>query len=133
MVFGRRRTEEKDSRSNDRINNKLNTHMMPGLGVEPENIGALSVEFRSQVKNCYPLERLCNREIKTRVYGKRQTSESRLRFLKINNKHKRIVQNNSCVYGKHESTYLHLVMANGKRQMGRNHGNVVSSAVCRFP
>ena len=41
---------------------------------------------------------------KTRVYGKRQTSESRLRFLKINNKHKRIVQNSSCVYGKHEST-----------------------------
>ena len=27
------------------------------------------------------------REIKTRVYGKRQTSEPRLRFLKINNKH----------------------------------------------
>ena len=31
------------------------------------------------------------REIKTRVYGKRQTEESRLRFLKINNKHTRIV------------------------------------------
>ena len=40
-----------------------------------------------------------NREIKTRVYGKRQTSDSRLRFLKINNKYKRMVQNNCHVYG----------------------------------
>ena len=70
--------------------------------------------------------------LETRVYGKRQTSESRLRFLKIN-KPRRIVQNNFCVYGKHESTYLHLVTANGKRQMMRNHGHVVPSAVCRFP
>ena len=61
----------------------------------------------------------------------RQTSESRLRFLKINNKHTRILQNNSCFYGKHESTSLHLVTANGKRQIGRNHGHVVTSAVSR--
>ena len=46
------------------------------------------------------------REIKTHVYGKRQTSK--------NNKHTRIVQNNSCVYGKHKSTYLHLVTVNSK-------------------
>ena len=39
------------------------------------------------------------REIKTRVYGKRQTSDSRLRFLKINNGYTKMVQNNSHVYG----------------------------------
>ena len=63
----------------------------------------------------------------------RQTLESRLRFLKINHKQTRIVGNNSCVYGKHEPTYLHLVTANGKQQMRRNHGHVVTSAVCHFP
>ena len=36
-----------------------------------------------------------NRVITTRVYGKRQTPDSRLRFLKINNKYTRILQNNS--------------------------------------
>ena len=39
------------------------------------------------------------REIKTRVYGKRQTSDSSLRFLKINDRYTKIVQNNSHVYG----------------------------------
>ena len=39
------------------------------------------------------------REIKTRVYGKRQTSDSRFRFLKINDTYTRMVQNNSYVYG----------------------------------
>ena len=39
------------------------------------------------------------REIKIRVYGKRQTSDSSLRFLKINNKYARMVQNNFYVYG----------------------------------
>ena len=34
-----------------------------------------------------------NREIKTRVYCKRQTSDSRLRFLKTNNTYTRMVQN----------------------------------------
>ena len=74
-----------------------------------------------------------SREIKTRVYGKRQTSESHFNFLKITNKHTRAVQNNSCVNGKHESAYFHLVTANGKRQMRRNHGHVVTFAVCRLP
>ena len=55
-------------------------------------------------------------------------SEYRLRFLKINNKHTRKLQNNSCVYGKHKSTYFHLVMANGKRQIREI---VVTFAVCR--
>ena len=41
----------------------------------------------------------CRREIKTRVYGKRQMSDSRLRFLKINNRYTEIVQNNFHVYG----------------------------------
>ena len=45
-------------------------------------------------------------ESKTRVYGKWPTSDSRLRFFKINNKYTKIVQNNSCVYGKHETAYL---------------------------
>ena len=40
-----------------------------------------------------------NREIKIRVYGKRQTSDSRFRSLKIDNKYTRIVKNNSRVYG----------------------------------
>ena len=35
------------------------------------------------------------KEIKTRVYGKRQTSDSRLCFLKINYMYTRMVQNNS--------------------------------------
>ena len=74
-----------------------------------------------------------NRETNTRVYGRRQTSESRLDFLKINNKHTRIVQNVSYVYGEHESANLHLVTANGKRKIRRNHGHVVTFAVCRFP
>ena len=73
-------------------------------------------------------------EIKTRVYGKQQTSDTRLCLFKINSKHTRIVQNNSCVYGKHESTYLHLVTANGKRQMRRNTEKSWSRGqFCRLP
>ena len=47
------------------------------------------------------------REIKTRVYGKRQTSDSSLHFLKINNRYTKIVQDNSHVYDFHETNYLH--------------------------
>ena len=47
------------------------------------------------------------REIKTPVYGKRQTSDFRLRFLKINDRYTKIVQNNSHVYGQHGTIYLH--------------------------
>ena len=39
------------------------------------------------------------REIKIHVYGKRQTSDSRLRFLKMNNSYAKKVQNNSHIYG----------------------------------
>ena len=42
-----------------------------------------------------------------------------------NNTYTRIVQNNSCVYGKNKTTYLHLVTANGKRQTRRNRDHVV--------
>ena len=73
-----------------------------------------------------------NREIKTRVYGKRQTSDSRLRFLKINNTYTKMVQNNCHVYGQHKTTYHLLETANGKRQTRKNHGHVVTSAVCRL-
>ena len=38
------------------------------------------------------------REIKIRVYGKRKTSDSRLRFLKINDLYTTMVQNNSYVF-----------------------------------
>ena len=74
-----------------------------------------------------------NREIKIRVYGKRQTSDSSLRFLKISNRYTKIVHNNSHVYGLHETTYFHSETANDKRQMRRNHGHVVTSAVSRLP
>ena len=70
-------------------------------------------------------------EIKTRVYGKRQTSDSRLRFLKISNKYARMWQNNSYVYGEHKTAYDLLEVVNGKRQTRRNHDHVVTSAVCR--
>ena len=39
------------------------------------------------------------REIKTRVHGKRKMLDSRLRFLKINNRNTEIAQNNTHVYG----------------------------------
>lgn len=41
--------------------------------------------------------------IKTRVYSKRQTLDSCLRFLQINNMYKRILQNDSHVHGLHET------------------------------
>ena len=37
-------------------------------------------------------------EIKTGVYGKRQTSDAHLRFLKMKNTYARMVQNNSHFY-----------------------------------
>ena len=54
-----------------------------------------------------PVALLYIREIKTRVYGKRQTSDSHLRFLKMKNTYARMVQNDSHVYGEHETIYLH--------------------------
>ena len=47
------------------------------------------------------------REIQHDGYVKRETSDSRSRFLKVNDKYTRIVQNNSRAYGKHETTYHH--------------------------
>ena len=41
------------------------------------------------------------------------------------------MQTNSHVYGKQETTYLHLETANGKLQTGINNRHMVSSAVCR--
>ena len=67
-----------------------------------------------------------NREIKTRVYGKRQMSDSRLRFVKINNKYTRMMQNNSHVYGQHKTTYDFLETANEEKSWSRGH-------FCRFP
>ena len=61
----------------------------------------ISISFRSRKK-----QHNNNIEIKTRVYGKRQTSDSRLRFLKIN-KYTKIVQNNHHVYRLQEATFLH--------------------------
>ena len=40
-----------------------------------------------------------------RVNDKRQTSDSRLRFLKISNRYAKNGQNNSHVYSEHETTY----------------------------
>ena len=70
-------------------------------------------------------------ENKMNVYGKRQTSDSRSRFLKVNDKYTRIIQNHSRAYCKHETTYHHWGTVNGKRQTRRKHGHVVTSAVCR--
>ena len=63
--------------------------------------------------------------------GKRQTSDSRLRFLKINNRYTKIEKNNSGVYDLRETTHFHLETASSKRQTRRKHGHVVTSAVCR--
>ena len=76
------------------------------------------------------LEASYSREIKIHVYGKRQTSHLRLHFLEINNTRSRMVQNNSYVYGKYESTYHLLERGNSKRQMRRNHDHVFTSDVC---
>lgn len=56
------------------------------------------------------------REIKIRVYGKRQTSDSSLRFLKISNRYTKKVHNNSHVYGLHETLIFNQKwqMVNGK-------------------
>ena len=43
-----------------------------------------------------------------------------------------MVQNNSYVYGQHKTTYHLLETGNGKRQTRKNHGHVVTSAVCRL-
>ena len=45
--------------------------------------------------------------------SKRQTSDSRLRFLKVNNKYTKIEKNNSGVYDSQETSYFHLEAANG--------------------
>ena len=47
-----------------------------------------------------------NREIKRRVYGKRQTAFSSWEFLKIGNKQIKTVQNNSYVWNWLETTYF---------------------------
>ena len=47
-----------------------------------------------------------NREIKSHVYGKRQTSFSSWEFLKIENKQIKTVQNNSYVWNWLETTYF---------------------------
>ena len=108
-----------------------------GVNRQPSNVQKCSRQ-PSKTGNFYrqPSNEAVIREIKTRVYGKRQTSDSRLRFLNIYNRFTRMVQNNS-VYGKHETTYL-ACFRNGKRSTAneetrRNDDHVITSAVCRLP
>ena len=63
--------------------------------------------------------------------GKRQTADSRLRFLRINTKYTRILQNNSGVHDQRETTCFQLEKANSKWQTRRKHGHAVTSALCR--
>ena len=72
-------------------------------------------------------------DINREIYGERQTSDFRSRFLNVNDRYTRIVQNNSHTYGKHKNTYHHWETVNGKRQTRRKRGHVVTSAVCRLP
>ena len=52
-------------------------------------------------------------------------SDSRLHFLKIYNKHTRIVQNNYCGYGQYEITYLHLETTNKEKLWSCGHFSCV--------
>ena len=99
---------------------------------QPSNVQKCSRQ-PSKTGNFYsqPSNETVIREIKTRVYGKRQTSDSRLRFLNIYNRFTRMVQNNS-VYGKHETIYL-ACFRNGKRSTANEEKWWSRDHFCRLP
>ena len=72
-----------------------------------------------------------NREVKNRVYGKRQKRDSRLCFLEKTTTWMRLVQNNSGRWCQRKTTQFRLQNENSEPQMWTKQGHLVISAVCR--
>ena len=73
-----------------------------------------------------------NREIKIHVYGIRQTADVSWKFLRIENKQIKTVQNDSCGQNWHKTTYFCVEAINSKRKIRGKLGHVVQIHVCRL-
>ena len=77
-------------------------------------------------------EELIIREIKIHVYGIRQTANVSWKFLRIENKQIKTVQNDSCGQNWHKTTYFCVEAINSKRKTRGKLGHVVQIHVCRL-
>ena len=72
------------------------------------------------------------REIKIHAYGIRQTANVSWKFLRIENKQIKTVQNDSCGQNWHKTTYFCVEAINSKRKIRGKLGHVVQIHVCRL-
>ena len=97
------------------------------MALYSESPKLFTTEF-NLLKKCLSL---VSREFKLYVYGKRQTSDSRWEFLKIENEQIKTVKKILMDKKLSETTNLGVEIRNSKRQVKRKLGHVVQIRVCR--